>query len=417
MSGLNFKYLINIVSSKIDATVRLLGKPETTRPIIVLEFAEGGELFDYIAKEGKFKPEICRSLFRMLIEAIDYMNAKGVSHRDLKPENILFDKNYYLKVSDFGLSTETEGHEGDGFLYTRLGTEGYKPPEMESGKYLGLQADLFAAGVILFVMYTGTPPFLSTKNTDKIYKLIRDRNFAKFWSLHEKKKPVGFYPDSLKRLLSAFFSAEVERRPTLETLRDDEWMNADQALQDDIYQDLRAKYLRMIEGDENKQKIEQAKVEMLQSSMMEEEDKYCPHRDSPSEFLSMVIKYQDIETGDLPVSEKEQLIGISKSPAFLISWLGEWINEAAKSGKTFLNDYPCEVNAQKYDISFDEEKNQLNLTFIYTVDEDIETLIISGDLVCIKGDKIAVSWNKEQGNEFWLTSIIGELNRELKAIA
>ena len=65
-----------------------------------------------------------------------------------------------------------------------------------------------------------------TKNTDKIYKLIRDKNFAKFWSLHEKKKPIGFYPDSLKRLISSFFSAEVDRRPTLDSLKDDEWMNA-----------------------------------------------------------------------------------------------------------------------------------------------------------------------------------------------
>lgn len=71
----------------------------------MLEFAEGGELFEYIAKGGKLKAEICRSLFKMLIEAIEYLDSVGVSHRDLKPENILFDKNFYLKVSDFGLST------------------------------------------------------------------------------------------------------------------------------------------------------------------------------------------------------------------------------------------------------------------------------------------------------------------------
>ena len=147
----------------------------------------------------------------------------------------MFDKNFILRVSDFGLSTLTEGHEGDGILYTRLGTEGYKPPEMEQGKYTGLQADLFAAGVILFIMFTGTPPFLSTKNTDKIYKLIRDKNFAKFWTLHEKRKPKGFYSDSLKRLLNSFFSYEVEKRPTFESLKEDEWMNEDQAMQNEIY--------------------------------------------------------------------------------------------------------------------------------------------------------------------------------------
>lgn len=206
----------------------------------------------------------------MLISSIEYLVSVNVTHRDLKPENILFDKNYSLKVSDFGLSTILEGHHGDGILYTKLGTEGYKPPEMELGKYTGIQADLFAAGVILFVMYVGTPPFISTKNTDKIYRLIREKNYAKFWSLHEKKKPQGFFPDSFKRLLNSFFSAEVEKRPTFESLKEDEWLNGDQAMQNDIYTEMFARYQRMLAGDENKQKIELAKLNMYKSEMEEE---------------------------------------------------------------------------------------------------------------------------------------------------
>jgi serine/threonine protein kinase len=89
---------------------------------------------------------------------------------------------------------------------------------MEKGEYTGLQADLFAAGVILFIMYNGTPPFMCTKPTDKIYKLIKDQSFAKFWSLHEKKKPLGFYPDSFKRLVNEFLSFDPLKRPTLVSL-------------------------------------------------------------------------------------------------------------------------------------------------------------------------------------------------------
>jgi hypothetical protein len=51
-------------------------------------------------------------------------------------------------------------------------------------------------------MYSGSPPFCSTHPIDKIYKLIKDKQFAKFWGLHEKKRPAGFYPDSFKRLLT-----------------------------------------------------------------------------------------------------------------------------------------------------------------------------------------------------------------------
>jgi serine/threonine protein kinase len=48
-------------------------------------------MFEFIYKEGKFDPEICRTLFRQLIMALKYLNDKGIAHRDLKPENILFD--------------------------------------------------------------------------------------------------------------------------------------------------------------------------------------------------------------------------------------------------------------------------------------------------------------------------------------
>jgi serine/threonine protein kinase len=65
-----------------------------------------------------------------------------------------------------------------------VGTEGYKAPEIELGLYDGLKVDLFATGVILFIMYTGTPPFLSTKSHDRIYRLIRERRYADFWKLH-----------------------------------------------------------------------------------------------------------------------------------------------------------------------------------------------------------------------------------------
>lgn len=101
---------------------------------------------------------------------------------------------------------------------------------MEAGKYTGIQADIFAAGVILFIMYNGAPPFLSTRNHDNIYRLIKEKNFAKFWKLHEKKKPVGFYPDSFKRLMNEFFSYDPSKRPTFSSLAENEWLNGDSAM-------------------------------------------------------------------------------------------------------------------------------------------------------------------------------------------
>eukprot|EP00919_Chromeraceae_sp_WS-2016_P037892 GHVR01090486.1.p1 GENE.GHVR01090486.1~~GHVR01090486.1.p1 ORF type:complete len:132 (+),score=14.02 GHVR01090486.1:588-983(+) len=130
---------------------------------------------------------------------------------------------------------------------------------MEMGNYEGLQADIFGAGVILFIMYNGTPPFLSTKSHDRIYKLIKDKNFNKFWNLHEKKKPAGFYPDSFKRLINEFFSFETSKRPTFTSLSEDDWLNDDIMMRDELYDYMRAKFDKIATSDEMKQKIEKVK--------------------------------------------------------------------------------------------------------------------------------------------------------------
>lgn len=121
LQKLKFKYLINIVEADINADVKFRNRDLEKRSIIVLEFAEA-ELFDFIAKEGKFPPEICRNLIKQLIDAIKFLNDQGITHRDLKPENILFDQDFNFKVSDFGLSTFNEGHKKDGNLTSLVGT-------------------------------------------------------------------------------------------------------------------------------------------------------------------------------------------------------------------------------------------------------------------------------------------------------
>ena len=246
LTKLNFPHLINIVDSRINATVKTHARPEEKRPVIVLELAEGGELFDFLSKLGKFTPEVCRAYTKQLVAAIRYLAEVGVSHRDLKPENILFDSQFQLKVSDFGLSRDAKGNNNDFQLSSRVGTEGYKPPEMEAGKYTGLQADIFATGVVLFIMYNGTPPFLSTKGHDRIYKLIKDKNFVKFWALHEKNKPPGFYPDAFKRLMNSFLSAEPDRRPSFESLEHDEWMKGDDLMSSDLFAYMKTKADKLV---------------------------------------------------------------------------------------------------------------------------------------------------------------------------
>ena len=88
----------------------------------------------------------------------EYLHSLNIIYRDLKPENILFDKNFNLKLADFGFSKLMKQNES---LKTVLGTEAYMAPEIVlQRKYDGKAVDLFAAGVVLFNMYSGQAPFV-----------------------------------------------------------------------------------------------------------------------------------------------------------------------------------------------------------------------------------------------------------------
>jgi len=113
-------------------------------------------------------------------------------------------------------------------------------------------------------MYNGSLPFLSTKSHDRIYKHIRDKNFQRFWAMHEKNKPKDYYPDSFKRLMNSFFSAEPDRRPTFESLENDEWMKGDEAMENDIFEYMSKKAAKIAETDPNKQKIAAIRQKMFQ---------------------------------------------------------------------------------------------------------------------------------------------------------
>lgn len=87
-----------------------------------------------------------------------------------------------MKVADFGFATLLEGKEGTGFLKTVLGTESYMAPEIHAKTpYIGSSVDLFAASIILFIMYSGTPPFSKADPKDPYFKLLCTGRHDTFW--------------------------------------------------------------------------------------------------------------------------------------------------------------------------------------------------------------------------------------------
>lgn len=101
----------------------------------------------------------------------------------MKPENLLFDENFNLKIADFGFATALAGKDGSGLLRTILGTESYMAPEINNNSpYSGTAVDIFACGIILFIMITGHPPFMKADpKTDAYYKCLCTNRHNTFW--------------------------------------------------------------------------------------------------------------------------------------------------------------------------------------------------------------------------------------------
>ncbi|KAG6538233.1 hypothetical protein ZIOFF_003345 [Zingiber officinale] len=176
------------------ATLKLLKHPHVvrlyevsaskTKIYMVLEYVDGGELFDRIALKGRLSEREGRKLFQQLIDAVSYCHDKGVYHRDLKPENVLVDAKGNIKVSDFGLSALPQHLRNDGLLHTTCGSPNYIAPEVLSNRgYDGARSDIWSCGVILYVILTGSLPF-DDRNLAVLYqKIVRgDTKFPKWLS-------------------------------------------------------------------------------------------------------------------------------------------------------------------------------------------------------------------------------------------
>lgn len=195
---------------------------------LALELAPNGELFDYIAETGSFSEEVTRHYFRQMMDGLSYMWSKGIKHRDIKPENLLLDRNFVLKFADFGFASDESKSK------VRKGTDGYLAPECFMGDEFDTEPlDIFAAGIVLFMMYTACPPFNSAKVTDPHYKLFVNRN-DKFWEYHQKRLKNKVISENFKILINAMLNLDATQRPKIEDIKECEWYNGSLPSEEDI---------------------------------------------------------------------------------------------------------------------------------------------------------------------------------------
>ncbi|XP_012992843.1 MAP/microtubule affinity-regulating kinase 3a isoform X11 [Esox lucius] len=194
--------------------VKLFEVIQTERTLyLVMEYASGGEVFDYLVAHGRMKEKEARAKFRQIVSAVQYCHQKNIVHRDLKAENLLLDADMNIKIADFGFSNEfTMGNKLDTFC----GSPPYAAPELFQGKkYDGPEVDVWSLGVILYTLVSGSLPF-----DGQNLKELRER-------VLRGKYRIPFYMSTdCENLLKRFLVLNPAKRGTLEQIMKDRWINA-----------------------------------------------------------------------------------------------------------------------------------------------------------------------------------------------
>ena len=209
-------------------TSMLLKSKETEVSCLMMEYAPYGDFFDLVSKQKQFfTDKLIRTYFRQLIGALEYLHSKKVCHLDLKLENILLGDKYQMKLADFDLSYI----EGDKSILTR-GTKFYRAPELLNNRCRdGALADVYAAGVILFVLKSGgiIPHAEATlyKGVD-LLKLLND-NDKDFFRTHCRiqGKKDSFYDEEFKELFVSMTKIDPRKRATLDNIKSSSWYNGE----------------------------------------------------------------------------------------------------------------------------------------------------------------------------------------------
>uniref|UniRef100_A0A673C444 non-specific serine/threonine protein kinase n=1 Tax=Sphaeramia orbicularis TaxID=375764 RepID=A0A673C444_9TELE len=193
--------------------VQLFEVIETEKTLyLIMEYASGGEVFDYLVAHGRMKEKEARAKFRQIVSAVHYCHQKNIVHRDLKAENLLLDADSNIKIADFGFSNEfTAGSKLDTFC----GSPPYAAPELFQGKkYDGPEVDIWSLGVILYTLVSGSLPF-----DGQNLKELRER-------VLRGKYRVPFYMSTdCEGILRRFLVLNPAKRCSLEQIMKDKWIN------------------------------------------------------------------------------------------------------------------------------------------------------------------------------------------------
>ncbi|KAI3826267.1 hypothetical protein L1987_00312 [Smallanthus sonchifolius] len=186
---------------------------------LVMELCAGGELFDRIIDKSYYSEQKAADLAKTIVSVIEGCHSLGVMHRDLKPENFLFvddDEDSLMKIIDFGLSSFFK----PGQVFTDVvGSPYYVAPEVLL-KYYGPEADIWSAGVIIYVLLCGVPPFYADTEEDIFEEVLHGK-------LDFSIDPWPDISESAKDLVKKMLVRDRKKRITAHEVLCHPWISVD----------------------------------------------------------------------------------------------------------------------------------------------------------------------------------------------
>ncbi|EAX94743.1 CAMK family protein kinase [Trichomonas vaginalis G3] len=185
--------------------IKLIEIAESPRHLFIIqEYAENGELFDYLVARRYLSVEESMRIFRQIIYGLDYLHSRGICHRDLKPENLLLDSHNNVKIADFGFARWLKYST----TQTSCGSPHYAAPEVIRGiPYNGQKADIWSCGVILYALLAGRLPFNEPNFKDLVSK-IKNGQYR-----------MPDFPAVIKDLVAKMLCVNPECRITIEQIK------------------------------------------------------------------------------------------------------------------------------------------------------------------------------------------------------
>ncbi|NXI10791.1 DCLK2 kinase, partial [Irena cyanogastra] len=244
-----------------------------TELYLVMELVKGGDLFDAITSSTKYTERDGSAMVYNLASALKYLHGLNIVHRDIKPENLLVceysDGTKSLKLGDFGLATVVEGP-----LYTVCGTPTYVAPEIIAETGYGLKVDIWAAGVITYILLCGFPPFRSENNLqedlfDQI--LVGKLEFpSPYWDN---------ITDSAKELISLMLHVNAEARYTAAQILSHPWVSDDASQENNMQAEVTGKLKQHFNNTLPKQNNTSAGVSVIMNTALDKESQiFCSKR-------------------------------------------------------------------------------------------------------------------------------------------